>query len=182
MEVDLKQLPRKLNPTCRRTLEAGLGRCMAAGHYELTVEHWLLQLLEDPGSDLTPLLRHFEISQVIFQKTLQRALDGMRSGNPGWCLRERARENALMSSKPTRRSAKSRFSCPSKAMASSTDATATSAVASACVAGKSFITAAVTMPSVSPSSFFTTVPSCVSPHLQFSEIGSDAHPETRNPE
>jgi len=83
MEVDLKQLPRKLNPTCRRTLEAGLGRCMAAGHYELSVEHWLLQLLEDPGSDLTPLLRHFEISQVIFQKTLQRALDLMRSGNPG---------------------------------------------------------------------------------------------------
>ncbi len=83
MEVDLKQLPRKLDPTCRRTLEAALGRCMAAGHYELTVEHWLAQLLEDPGSDLQPILRHFEISQVIFAKTLQRALDRMKSGNTG---------------------------------------------------------------------------------------------------
>ncbi|MCC6348532.1 MAG: type VI secretion system ATPase TssH [Candidatus Eisenbacteria bacterium] len=83
MEVDLKQLPRKLNPTCRRTLEAALGRCMAAGHYELTAEHWLIQLLEDPGSDLMPILRHFEISQVVFQKTLQRALDQMKAGNPG---------------------------------------------------------------------------------------------------
>ena len=83
MEVDLKQLPRKLDPTCRRTLEAALGRCMAAGHYELTAEHWLIQLLEDPGSDLMPILRHFEISQVIFQKTLQRALDRLKAGNPG---------------------------------------------------------------------------------------------------
>lgn len=83
MEVDLKQLPRKLGPTCRRTLEAALGRCMSAGHYELTVEHWMLQLLDDPGCDLLPILRHFEISQAIFQKTLQRALDRAKSGNPG---------------------------------------------------------------------------------------------------
>jgi type VI secretion system protein VasG len=83
MEVDLKQLPRKLGPTCRRTLEAALGRCMTAGHYELTAEHWLLQLLDDPGSDLLPILRHFEVSQAIFQKTLQRGLDRMRAGNTG---------------------------------------------------------------------------------------------------
>ncbi len=83
MEVDLKQLPRKLGPTCRRTLEAALGRCMSAGHYELTAEHWMLQLLDDPGSDLLPILRHFEISQAIFQKTLQRALDRMKAGNTG---------------------------------------------------------------------------------------------------
>ena len=83
MEVDLKQLPRKLGPTCRRTLEAALGRCMTAGHYELTAEHWLLQLLDDPGSDLLPILRHFEISQAIFQKTLQRGLDRLKAGNTG---------------------------------------------------------------------------------------------------
>ena len=83
MEVDLKQLPRKLGPTCRRTLEAALGRCMTAGHYELTAEHWLLQLLDDPGSDVLPILRHFEISQAVFQKTLQRGLDRLRAGNSG---------------------------------------------------------------------------------------------------
>ena len=83
MEVDLKQLPRKLGPTCRRTLEAALGRCMTAGHYELTAEHWMLQLLDDPGSDLLPILRHFEISQAIFQKTLQRGLDRLKAGNTG---------------------------------------------------------------------------------------------------
>ena len=83
MEVDLKQLPRKLGPSCRRTLEAALGRCMTAGHYELTAEHWLLQLLDDPGSDLLPILRHFEISQAILQKTLQRGLDRLRTGNSG---------------------------------------------------------------------------------------------------
>ena len=83
MEVDLKQLPRKLGPTCRRTLEGALGRCMTAGHYELTAEHWMLQLLDDPGSDLLPILRHFEISQAIFQKTLQRGLDRLRAGNTG---------------------------------------------------------------------------------------------------
>jgi len=83
MDVDLKQLPRKLAPTARRTLEAALGRCMSGGHYELSVEHWMLQILEDPGSDLLPILRHFEISQAIFQKTLQRALDRMKTGNSG---------------------------------------------------------------------------------------------------
>ncbi|MFN8587444.1 MAG: type VI secretion system ATPase TssH [Candidatus Eisenbacteria bacterium] len=83
MQVDLKSLLRKLDPTCRKGLEAALGRCMSAGHYELTVEHWLLSLLDDPGADVVPILRHFEVSQVVFQRSLQKALDLMRSGNPG---------------------------------------------------------------------------------------------------
>ncbi len=83
MQVDLKSLLRKLDPTCRKALEAALGRCMSAGHYELTVEHWLISLLDDPGADVVPILRHFEVSQVVFQRSLQKALDLMRSGNPG---------------------------------------------------------------------------------------------------
>ncbi|MCC6651615.1 MAG: type VI secretion system ATPase TssH [Candidatus Eisenbacteria bacterium] len=83
MQIDFKSLMRKLDPTLRKTLEGAVGRCMTAGHYEVTVEHWLIQLLDDPGADVVPILRHFEVSQVILQRSLQKALDMMRSGNPG---------------------------------------------------------------------------------------------------
>ena len=81
MQIDLRSLMRKLDPTLRNTLNAAAGRCMTAGHFEITVEHWLIELLEDPASDVVPILRHFEISQVVFQRMLQKNLDLMRTGN-----------------------------------------------------------------------------------------------------
>jgi type VI secretion system protein VasG len=79
--VQLKELIGKLNDTCRRSLEAAAGLCLSRTNYNIEVEHWLLKLLEMPGSDLAALLRHFEIDASRLSADLTRALDGFKTGN-----------------------------------------------------------------------------------------------------
>ncbi len=81
--VDMKSLLRRLNRFCGRALEGAAGICVSRGHYEVTVEHLLLKMLEDPNADLQHILRHFEIEPARFQKGVQRAVEDMRSGNAG---------------------------------------------------------------------------------------------------
>ncbi len=83
MEVDIKGLINKLNGTCRRALEAAAGNCVSRGHYEVTVEHLLLQFLEDPNGDVQAVLRHFEINPAGILRTVQHVLDRQRAGNTG---------------------------------------------------------------------------------------------------
>ncbi|HYK89588.1 MAG TPA: type VI secretion system ATPase TssH [Acidobacteriota bacterium] len=81
--VEIKSLLRCLNKSCARYLEGAAGLCVARGHYEVSVEHLLLKMAEDPNGDLQHILRHFEIEPAYFQKGVQHAVDDMRSGNPG---------------------------------------------------------------------------------------------------
>ena len=54
--VDLKTLIAHLNGFCRRSLEGAAGACVSRTNYEVTVEHLLLQMLDEPGSDLSQAL------------------------------------------------------------------------------------------------------------------------------
>jgi type VI secretion system protein VasG len=81
--VDIKSLLRRLNRHCNRYLEGAAGLCVSRGHYEVSPEHLLLKMAEDPGGDLQHILRHFEIEPAYFQKGVQHAVEDMRSGNPG---------------------------------------------------------------------------------------------------
>jgi type VI secretion system protein VasG len=81
--VDLRALIGKLNKHCLRALEAASGMCVSVGNYEVTIEHVLLKLLEDTGGDLQLVLRHFEIDASRLQKSLQRSIEGLKSGNAG---------------------------------------------------------------------------------------------------
>ncbi|GAB4182808.1 MAG: type VI secretion system ATPase TssH [Thalassobaculales bacterium] len=79
--VDLKALFGRLNQTCNRTLEAAAGLTMSRTHYNVEVEHWLLKLLEMPDSDLTQILRHYEIDAGRVTADLTRTLDRFKTGN-----------------------------------------------------------------------------------------------------
>src|ERR1051326_241976 len=81
--VDIKSLLRRLNRFCTRALEGAAGLCVSRGHYEVTTEHLLLKMLDDPNGDLQPILRHFEIEPAYVQKALQRTVEELRSGNAG---------------------------------------------------------------------------------------------------
>ena len=83
MDVDIKGLIRKLNRSCTRALEAAAGLCVSRGHYEVTVEHLLGQLLEDPGLDVQPILRHFDLNAPAVLRGVQRTLERQRAGNTG---------------------------------------------------------------------------------------------------
>ncbi len=79
--IDLSLLVARLNPTCRAALEAAAGLTLSRTHYNVEIEHWLLQLLGTPGSDIPVLLRHLGIDEGRLAAELQNSLGGMKSGN-----------------------------------------------------------------------------------------------------
>jgi type VI secretion system protein VasG len=81
--VELKSLLRRLNRFCTRSLEGAAGLCVSRGHYEVTLEHLLLRMVEDPNADVQLILRYFEIEPAHLQKALQRTVEEFRSGNTG---------------------------------------------------------------------------------------------------
>lgn len=83
MAADLKGLLLRLNPYCTRSLEAASGLCVNRSHYEVSIEHMLLQLMEDPQADIHLVLRHFEIEPGHWIKQLQEQIENLKDGNPG---------------------------------------------------------------------------------------------------
>jgi type VI secretion system protein VasG len=74
---------RTLNPFGVKCLERAAGVCVARGHYEVTVEHLLAQLLVDPNADIYLILRHYGIEKGRLDAALQRHLEAQRGGNSG---------------------------------------------------------------------------------------------------
>lgn len=81
--ADPRTLLRKLNTTCTKAFEAAASSCVSHRHYEVTVEHVLMALLEDPQSDVTSALAHYNVNAEVFHATLGRYIGEMKSGNPG---------------------------------------------------------------------------------------------------
>ncbi len=81
--VDIKSLLSRLNSFCTRSMEAAAGHCVSRTHYEVTVEHFLAKLLEDPQADLSLILRHFEIDPGRFGKAIDQTIEDLKAGNAG---------------------------------------------------------------------------------------------------
>lgn len=82
-KLELKSLLRKLNPYCSTALENAAGLCMGRSHYEVTVDHMLLKLVESPDADVQMILRHFEVEPGRVLGALQHNVEGLRAGNTG---------------------------------------------------------------------------------------------------
>ncbi len=79
--VDLKPLVGRLDGYCKESLENAVGLCVSRGHYEITVEHLLHRLLDEPQADLPLLLRQGGIDAGTLRQGLERVLEAMRTGN-----------------------------------------------------------------------------------------------------
>ncbi|MDP9664671.1 UNVERIFIED_ORG: type VI secretion system protein VasG [Pseudomonas cremoricolorata] len=79
--MNLKSLFAKLNDTCRSATESAAALCLAERHYEVDIEHVLLQLLEGDDNDLRPVLRHYDVVVERLQSQLADALQGFKTGN-----------------------------------------------------------------------------------------------------
>jgi len=87
--VSLKAQLDKLNPTCKKALEAAAALCTSRTHFHVEIEHWLLKLLEPASTDLTLLLRQFSVDGAKVRADLERALAGFKTGNgrgPGFSV------------------------------------------------------------------------------------------------
>jgi type VI secretion system protein VasG len=81
MSQNLKTLISKLNDTTRRAAERAASLCMARGHYEVDLEHFMLALLEQPQSDLAVLCQRFGVSGTELQRDLETELARFKTGN-----------------------------------------------------------------------------------------------------
>jgi type VI secretion system protein VasG len=76
-----RSLVNKLNTTCRRALEAAAGLCLSRTNRTVEIEHWLLKLLEPADTDLSRILRHYEIDPARVVRELTRSLDRLKTGS-----------------------------------------------------------------------------------------------------
>ncbi|MFN3415949.1 MAG: type VI secretion system ATPase TssH [Caldimonas sp.] len=81
MSASLKTLITKLNDLTRQAAERAANLCMARGHHEVDVEHFLLALLDEPRSDLSLLCARCEVSPTGLRRDLEAALNKLPGGN-----------------------------------------------------------------------------------------------------
>jgi type VI secretion system protein VasG len=81
MTINLKTLIGKLNDTCRDAATRAAGICVSLGQYQVDIEHLLLALLEQPGSDISIMARRSGIAAGALETDLQAEIAGFKNGN-----------------------------------------------------------------------------------------------------
>ena len=79
--VEFRSLVERLNPACRDALENAAGLCLNRTHYEITLEHLLVRLLDDPNGDIQLILRQADIDPGRLQRALEQSLESFKTGN-----------------------------------------------------------------------------------------------------
>jgi type VI secretion system protein VasG len=82
-KVELKSLLRKMNAYSSSALENAAGLCVGRSHYEVTVDHVMLKLVDSPDADIQAILRHFEIEPTRVIGALQHNVESLKAGNTG---------------------------------------------------------------------------------------------------
>src|SRR4029077_1504364 len=83
VEVNLKALVARLDRYCTRSLEAAAGLCISRTNYEVSPEHLLHALIDDPSADVQQIFKHFGVDAGRVQKGLLGIIEQVKSGNPG---------------------------------------------------------------------------------------------------
>lgn len=81
LQPDPASLIKTLNNYCTKSLERAAAICVSRTHYEVTVEHFLSQLLIDPNADAHLILHHYGVDKGRLEAALLRHLEAERSGN-----------------------------------------------------------------------------------------------------
>ncbi len=83
MLVDHKSLLKRLTKNCVAALEGAATQAVQARHYEITIEHFMLALLDDASSDIAFIVSHYDLQPNQLRASLQRGLEDLRTGNSG---------------------------------------------------------------------------------------------------
>lgn len=81
--VEFKGLVDRLNPLCRDALENAAGACVARNQYEISIEHLLTKLIDDPRGDVQLVLRQLEMDPSRLLRALEQSIESMQTGNTG---------------------------------------------------------------------------------------------------
>ncbi len=78
---DLRMLLNKLDTECTRLLESSVGSCVNRGHYELTWEHILHEMILESSSGVKEVLRNHSVNVSDLEKALTRELEDIPAGS-----------------------------------------------------------------------------------------------------
>jgi type VI secretion system protein VasG len=81
--VEFAPLVSRLNTSCRGALENAAGTCLSRTHYEITVEHLMARLLEDPMGDIQLILKQAGIDPGRVMRALDQTIESFKTGNGG---------------------------------------------------------------------------------------------------
>jgi len=81
--VDIKELLLHLDPFCTNVLQVAAGLSVSRTHYEVTIEHFLLKLLDEPHADWPLIFERFGIEAGQVRKELNEVLEDYKVGNSG---------------------------------------------------------------------------------------------------
>ncbi len=79
--IDLKSIIGRLDPQCRRALEAAAGLTLSRTHYNVEIEHWLSKLLDAADTDVAAIVRHYDVDPGRLARDLETSLDRMKTGS-----------------------------------------------------------------------------------------------------
>ncbi len=79
-EISRAALFGKLAPLPYRTIESATTFCRLRGNPYVELEHWFVQILQQPDSDLHRLIRHYGIEADLLASDLTRSLDRLPRG------------------------------------------------------------------------------------------------------
>ena len=79
----IRELLERLDEHCSQAFEEAAAFAGTRSHYEVTIEHVLIKLLETGGGDLDRILRHFGVDLDAFWQGLLANLGRLRANNPG---------------------------------------------------------------------------------------------------
>jgi len=81
VSVQPKTLVNRMTPTARQMLEAAIGRAASSGHYEVTIEHFLAQMVDPDDGDVAAIYQHFGKNRKPLQNRVEKLIQHMKTGN-----------------------------------------------------------------------------------------------------
>ena len=81
MDIDIRTLLSRLNPTCKRAMSQAAELCVKHTHYNVELEHLLMALLQEPAPDAQQVLQRFALDPAAVATQLQQSMDRFKRGN-----------------------------------------------------------------------------------------------------
>jgi len=79
--TDIKSLLLHLNVFCTNALQGAAGLCVSRTNYEITVEHFISKLFDNPASDWQLIFNRFDIDPGRVKKFLNDSIEDYKTGN-----------------------------------------------------------------------------------------------------
>jgi type VI secretion system protein VasG len=81
LTVDIKSLLMRLNDYCAAAMQSAAGLCVSRTHYEITIEHLIAKLIENPNSDWPLACARLNADSAKIARAIEATLEDFKTGN-----------------------------------------------------------------------------------------------------